>query len=160
MIKNKKTFYIGLAITAVVILIDQLSKIYMLGLLKDVRNINIWPFFDLTLVYNRGISFGMLNGGGTVEIAIIALITSVIVIALTNWLLKTGSLYKSTCIGLIIGGAIGNVIDRFTQPGVVDFLDFHMGKHHYPAFNVADSCICVAVVLLLLENILVKEIKK
>lgn len=160
MIKDKKIFNIGLIIAIVVIAIDQLSKLWMVNLLQDVGNIKLLPFFDLTLVYNRGISFGMLNGGSWLELAAIGIITSAIAISLLVWLSKINSKYVATCIGLIIGGAIGNVIDRFFREGVVDFLDFYADTSHYPAFNVADSCICIAVVLLLLENVFVKEARK
>lgn len=159
MIKNKKIIAMGLILSAIIIIVDQISKYAILGLLKDIRNVNILPFFDLTLVYNKGISFGMLNGGAAYELAAIAVITATIVTALFIWLLKNDSKYQATCIGLIMGGAIGNVIDRFTQEGVVDFIDFYIGKYHYPAFNVADSCICIGVVLLLLENVLVRKKK-
>ncbi len=160
MIKNKKIAGIGLIIAIVVIVIDQLSKLSILALLKDVGSVNVLPFFDLTLIYNKGISFGMISGGSNLELIIISAITLAIVAVLTRWLTKTDSKYKATCIGLIIGGAFGNAIDRFSHEGVVDFIDLYVGKYHYPAFNVADSCICIAVVLLLLENVLVKEVKK
>ncbi|MCT4575425.1 MAG: signal peptidase II [Alphaproteobacteria bacterium] len=156
MINSKKISLIGYATSIIIVILDQLSKHLILGVLDGINSIKITKFFNLSLVYNRGISFGMINGGSLLELSIIATITLSISIILINWLRKSTSLYKSTSIALILGGAIGNAIDRFLHIGVVDFLDFHFKNYHFPAFNVADSCIFIGVVLMLLENVFIK----
>jgi len=76
---------------------------------------------------------------------------------LIYWLSRVGSPLLATAIGLIIGGAIGNVVDRVRLGAVVDFLDFHVGRWHWPAFNVADSAICVGVAVMLLDGLLLRR---
>lgn len=116
--------------------------------------IEISPFFNLVVVWNRGISFGLFNHdspyGAWLLIGLSLLITSVFLI----WLLR-GSLsaFQSLGVSFIIGGALGNVIDRFRFGAVFDFLDFHLGGYHWPAFNVADSAICVGVAILIAHAI-------
>jgi signal peptidase II len=148
---------LGPAISAVVI--DQLSKYVVLQHFgeqgcADHREI-VTGFFDLVLTCNRGISFGLLNitrqGSGGVPLFSIAAV--VIVAVLFFWLSRVKSEILSSAIGLIIGGAIGNVIDRLRFGGVIDFLYFHLGSWYWPAFNIADSAICIGVMVMLLEGL-------
>jgi len=155
--KEKKIQILGLLLSIIVIIIDQASKWTIVSNISEYQRVNILPFFNLTLIYNKGISFGMINGGSIIELALISIITLSILFIVIRWLFRTSSLYVGLSIGLIVGGAIGNTIDRFFHQGVVDFLDFHIGMHHYPSFNVADSSIFIGVVLLLLENLFTKK---
>jgi signal peptidase II len=88
---------------------------------------------------------------------IILSVNSIILLILIFWLYRNNSLYLSWAIGLIVGGAIGNMIDRVINSAVADFLDFYIGNYHWPAFNVADSCVFIGVFLLLFENYFVKK---
>jgi len=160
MIVLKKIPMMGIITAFMVLFLDQLTKWVAIASLKEVGSVNVLPIFNFTLVYNKGVSFGMFNGGSIYEILFIFALTCAILIFVFIWLFKVEDIYKAICLGLVIGGAIGNLIDRFVYPGVVDFLDFYIGKHHFPVFNLADSCIFCAVVLLLSENFIKKRFCK
>ena len=142
----------GLAIAALVVALDQISKWIVLAVIMDPpRTISLLPFFNLVLVWNRGVSFGLF-GGGSVPPWALVLLASGIVAMLLLWLRRAESAWGVVAIGLVIGGAIGNVIDRFAYGAVLDFLDLHVGGYHWPAFNLADSAISIGIVLLLAES--------
>ena len=139
-----------LALAAAIVLLDQLTKygIEHTFTLHEVRQVT--PFFNLVLVHNRGAAFSMLSdaAGWQRELFIaIAVVASIWIV----WLLRKHAreVFFSLGLALILGGAIGNVIDRFLVGAVVDFLDFHAFGHHWPAFNVADMGIsCGAAALI------------
>jgi signal peptidase II len=147
----------GLITAVVVVILDQLTKAAVLafyaGRTPGDRE-GLTSFFNLTLTYNRGISFGILNQGGAVNALVLSLVAAAIVVVLLFWLSRVVSPLLAVAIGLIIGGAIGNVIDRIRLGAVVDFLDFHVGPWHWPAFNLADSAICIGVAAMLLDGLL------
>jgi signal peptidase II len=150
----------GLAIAAVVVILDQLSKAAVLAffagrILGDRETVT--SFFNLALTYNRGISFGLFNGTAGFNSLVFSVAAAAIVAALIYWLNRAGSPFLAVAIGLIIGGAVGNVIDRVRLGAVVDFLDFHIGSLHWPAFNLADSAICVGVAAMLLDGLLLRR---
>jgi len=150
----------GLLTAALVMILDQLSKAAVLAhfagrALGDHETIT--SFFNLALTYNRGISFGLFNGGTGLNSVIFSLAAAAIVAVLVFWLSRVESPFLAVAIGLIIGGAIGNVIDRIRLGAVVDFLDFHVGSLHWPAFNVADSAICIGVAAMLLDGLLLRR---
>lgn len=111
--------------------------------------IYVWPFFNFVMVWNHGISFGLFNQesahGPLVLILLTLLITGIFLI----WLFKTDNRIQSAGIALVIGGAIGNMVDRIRYEAVIDFLDFHLYGYHWPAFNIADSCIVVGIFILI-----------
>ena len=111
-------------------------------------------FFNLALTYNRGISFGLFNDGAGLNALVFSVAAAAIVAVLVYWLRRAASPFLAIAIGLIIGGAVGNVIDRLRLGAVVDFLDFHVGAYHWPAFNLADSAICIGVAAMLLDGVL------
>jgi len=150
----------GLATAAVVVILDQLSKAAVLAFfaargLGDRESVT--SFFNLALTYNRGISFGLFNGGAGRNALVFSLAAAAIVAVLLYWLSRVVSPFLAVAIGLIIGGAIGNVIDRLRLGAVVDFLDFHVGYLHWPAFNLADSAICIGVAAMLLDGLLLRR---
>jgi signal peptidase II len=144
---------LGLLVALPVLLLDQLTKWWALsGLMDPPETISVTGFFNLVLVWNRGVSFGMFNvdsAWGPIVLGGLALIISV---CLVIWLHRVESRLVATAIGLVLGGAIGNVVDRVHHGAVVDFLDFHAFGYHWPAFNVADSAITVGVVLLIYDS--------
>jgi signal peptidase II len=117
----------------------------------------VTSFFNLSLTYNRGISFGLFNGGAGMGALVFSLAAAAIVAVLIYWLSRVSSPFLAVAIGLIIGGAMGNVIDRLRLGAVVDFLDFHLGAAHWPAFNLADSAICIGVAAMLLDGLLLRR---
>ncbi len=146
---------LGLAIAAVVILLDQASKWWILDLMPQPRVIEITSFANLVLVWNRGISFGMLGDGGASQAWILAAFGVIVAGGLLIWLQRAAlPRLPSIAIGLVVGGALGNAVDRLRFGAVVDFVDLHAGGWHWPAFNVADSAITVGVALLLLDAVL------
>jgi signal peptidase II len=150
----------GLATAIVVAILDQLSKAAVLahfaGQAFGEREM-VTSFFNFALIYNRGISFGLFNGGAGLNALLFSLGAAAIVGMLAVWLSRVANPFLAVAIGLIIGGAVGNVIDRLRLGAVVDFLDFHVGSSHWPAFNLADSAICVGVAAMLLDGLLLRR---
>lgn len=113
------------------------------------RTIEIVPFFNLTLGFNTGVSFGMFRDLFVEQPLMLAGITVVIAAGLFVWAVRTTKRIEAFAFGLIAGGAVGNVVDRVRHGAVTDFLDFHVGDWHWPNFNMADVTITIGVVLLL-----------
>jgi signal peptidase II len=145
---------IGLSIAGLTLVLDQISKWWALHALDPLQPVAVIPFLNLVLVWNRGVSFGLFDDGGSWTPWLLKLVALIIVAGLVWWLRRTDDRYQATALGLIIGGAIGNVIDRLVHGAVVDFIDVHAAGYHWPAFNVADSAICVGAVLLVFESLL------
>lgn len=112
-------------------------------------SIPVFPHFNLSMVWNEGISFGFLSGGGMLLI----LGTLAIAFVFYIWMLKADNKTEEMALALIVGGALGNLVDRLRFGGVADFLDFYWGQAHFPAFNLADSAISVGVALLLIHSL-------
>ena len=139
-----------LAVSAMVIVLDQASKAWIVSAFRLGESITVTRFFDLVFVFNRGAAFSFLSSAAGWQrwfFVVLSLCVSV-------WILVM--LKRHACerllplaLALILGGALGNVIDRLTHGAVVDFLYFHIAEHYWPAFNVADSAISVGVALLL-----------
>lgn len=143
-----------LALSALTVVLDQLSKYGMTRVLVFGNGIEVTPFFNLALVYNRGAAFSFLSSasGWQRELFIaIALIASAWVV----YLLRRYPRQTLFCfaLSLILGGAVGNVIDRLLLGVVVDFLDFHLAGYHWPAFNIADSAITCGAALLIWDGL-------
>ena len=155
---------LGLAVAALAALLDQASKLWVLRYFGEAGCANhlvpVTSFFDFVLTCNRGISFGFFNQPGQPGLGflIFAVFATVVVVALAVWLYRVRSAFLAVAIGLIIGGAIGNVIDRLRLGGVVDFLYFHVGAWYWPAFNFADSAICLGVAAMLLDGLLSRRV--
>ena len=148
-------------LAAAVVVADQLTKWLVLRAFWPGEAREIAPFFNMVLVYNKGAAFSFLAGAGgwqTPVLVAFALIAA-IVVGVLIWRHAAQRLF---CAGLalILGGAVGNVIDRLRFGEVVDFLDFHAFGWHWPAFNVADSGITVGAVLLIVESFLGDEKKR
>lgn len=149
----KTIFYKYLSISAIVVAFDLYSKhlIQQHFVFGDLHSVT--SFFDLVRYHNKGSAFGFLNDAGGWQKWFfngISIMASLVII----YLLKKHINEKLFCTGLalVLGGAIGNLYDRVTLGYVVDFLNFHLDNHYWPAFNVADSAICVGVGLLLLDS--------
>ncbi len=144
----------GLAVAGLVVVLDQLSKWWVLGVvMQPPRIITVAPFFNLVLGWNRGISFGLFDSDSPLNVWLLPVVAVAIIIALLLWLRRARGLMVATAIGMVIGGAAGNVIDRLRFGAVADFLDFHVAGHHWPAFNLADAAITVGAALLILDSL-------
>lgn len=143
-----------LAVSALVIVSDQLSKLWIIGHFAFGERLAILSVFDLILVYNTGAAFSFLHDAGGMQrwfFSFVAIAASVWM----GWLLRrhaTETLF-ALALSLILGGALGNLIDRLAYGHVVDFLLFHWNEHHFPAFNIADSAITVGAALLILDSL-------
>jgi signal peptidase II len=145
---------IGIYMAALIGLADQLSKWMVLERMGDVeRTIPVTSFLNLVLVWNKGVTFGLMNHGGRPYMAwALIFVAAAILFLLGRWLYKTDSTPVSLALGAIMGGAVGNVIDRVHYGAVTDFLDFYFRDYHWYAFNVADAAIVTGVALLLLDG--------
>ncbi len=142
-----------MGIAAIVIMIDQLTKITIARLFVFGEEKVVTSFFNLVLAYNKGAAFGFLNDQpGWQRYFFTAVAAIAVVVILT--MLKKHAGQRLLCLGLalVMGGAIGNAIDRLMYGHVIDFLDFHAAGHHFHAFNVADSAIFLGVVLCIYDE--------
>lgn len=152
--QHKKSGLAWLWLTAIVIIIDQLTKYWTVQSLALYESYEVFSFFHFTYAQNYGAAFSFLgNAGGWQKYLFtsIALIVSIYLV----YLLQRNSAEKhwlNVAWALILAGALGNVIDRIIFGYVVDFLDFNLGFYHWPIFNVADSAICIGAVMIILES--------
>ena len=148
---------LGLGCALVIIILDQISKYYVMeNILNEYGAISFTSFFNLVRAWNTGVSFSMLNNYGNVGAWLLSGTALFIVIMLLFWLKKEGNRLVQVALGMIMGGALGNVIDRVRFGAVFDFLDVHIGDSHWPAFNAADSFICIGAALIVLEAVAAK----
>lgn len=147
-----------LIVAMVVVALDQASKLFVLARFAPGESLRVTSFFDLVLVYNKGAAFSFLasaDGWQTPLLVVVALVAVTIVF----WMLwrNPSRLLLDSGLALILGGAIGNVIDRIAYGKVVDFLLFHAYGWSYPAFNVADSAITVGAAILIIESFMTQK---
>jgi len=156
---NARLVTISIYLAALVALVDQGTKWWIINeVMVPPRVVPMTPFLNFALSLNKGITFGLFNHSNVMPYVFIG-ITVVILLLLLRWLIQTDSRLVGTGLALVMGGAIGNAIDRANYGAVVDFLDFHVFGYHWYAFNIADSAIVCGVGMLLLEN-LVRSAKK
>ena len=142
-----------LGLSALVIILDQLSKAWITSHFGYGETLFVLSVFNLVLVHNTGAAFSFLSDAGGVQrwlFSIIATVASVWIV----WLLRrhgTQPLF-ALALSMILGGALGNLIDRFAYGYVVDFLQFHWGEHYFPAFNLADSAITCGAFILIIDS--------
>ena len=150
----------GIIAAIVVLALDQASKLWLLSVFDIAHRgaVKLTPFFDLVLAWNVGISFGWFQNDSAVAQVVLMTIKAVAVIVLAIWMARSRTLVATTALGLIIGGAIGNAIDRFAYGAVVDFALFHVqigGKpFNWYVFNLADVAIVAGVAALLYDSLL------
>ena len=143
-----------LALSAVVIALDLATKAWVSGAFQLGESREVLPVFNLVLAHNTGAAFSFLAGAGGWQRWLFTAITVVISVALVIGLRRNDTKpLIATAFALVLGGALGNLYDRLTLGYVVDFLDFHWGRAHFPAFNVADSAITLGVALLLWDSV-------
>ena len=150
---NSWLLWIGIAV--LIAIADQFTKVLVLGAFQLGDSLPITSFFNLVRVHNLGAAFSFLSDAGGWQrwfftgIGIVATLFMV-------WMLRSHAGQRLFCsaISLILGGAVGNVIDRLIHGHVVDFLDFYWGRWHFPAFNLADSAITLGAILLILDELL------
>ena len=150
----------GLPVAALIATFDELSKWIVLSwVMAPPRVIYVTDFFNLVFVWNRGVSFGFFQSDSIWGPILLSCVTCGIIIFLYFWLRNAETLLTATALGLMMGGAIGNLIDRLSHQAVLDFLDFHAFGYHWPAFNIADASITVGVVIIIMESLFERKEK-
>ena len=148
----------GVIAAAITLILDQASKLWLLRVfdLAERGAVKVTPFFDLVLAWNVGISFGWFQNDSFLAQAVLTAIKAVAVIVLAIWMARSRNLLATVALGLIIGGAIGNAIDRFAYGAVVDFALFHAqiggNTYNWYVFNLADVAIVAGVIALLYDS--------
>ncbi len=141
-------------LSALVIVLDQASKQMVVHSMRLFESVAVLPYFNLTYVHNTGAAFSFLSDAGGWQRWFFAVLALLVSCALAIWItrLKQNEILLAVALSMILGGAIGNLIDRVLYGYVIDFLDVYYQTWHWPAFNVADSAITLGVGLLLLES--------
>ena len=144
----------GLIVAAVVLAVDQATKWWIVfKVMQPPTVIPVTPFFNIVIGWNRGVSFGMFNSDSGLNEWILPLVALVIVAVLAVWLIRAEKPVIALALGSVIGGALGNVIDRFHYGAVADFLDLYIAGYHWPAFNFADTGISIGAVILVVDSL-------
>ncbi len=152
--KNPNNLLWGLSLSLLIIVLDQASKWWVVSTIKSTTLIiPITTYFNIVLTHNRGVSFGLFASDMPETRWLLIALTIIISFILIWWLKSAQTRTAMIAYGLIIGGAIGNITDRVLVGAVVDFLDFHIFGFHWPAFNLADTAICIGAISLILESI-------
>ena len=154
---------VGFSVAAVVFVLEQITKWIVLGPL-DLRNvllIQILPIFDLNYTENHGISLGLFQAQSDAMRWVLVAVTAAIAVGVAVWITREKLRGEQVALGMVLGGALGNILDRVRHGYVVDFADLHFGTFRpFFIFNVADAAISIGVVILLLRAFLVKEARK
>ena len=147
----KKRYFIFFGIILSVVFLDQLSKWLIEKYLMFGESVKLLPWLNFYLQYNRGAAFSLLDSEGGWQIGFLAFLAVVVCFGLIFWLLRSTNYHRiqAFAVSLIVGGALGNLIDRVRFKYVIDFIDFHLGDWHYFTFNLADSAITIGVFLLI-----------
>ena len=138
-----------------IIFVDQYSKFLVVERLNLFDRLTLTAFLDFTRLHNTGAAFSIFASDSGWQRWPLTLISAGVGTTLIGWLVRNAAkspVLLNTAFAMIAGGAIGNLIDRLNQGYVVDFILFHIGQWHYPAFNVADSCITIGLILFLIET--------
>jgi signal peptidase II len=144
---------VAVAIIAAIITLDQISKDWAVNLLMDnaFRPIELTSFFNLVMVWNTGVSFGMFAGDGNSTHWLLVLLPGLVTLGLVVWMFRSDQAMEIYGLAFVISGAGGNLFDRINRGAVADFFDFHAAGWHFWAFNVADAAISIGVALLLYD---------
>ena len=153
-------YRLGFAVAAVVFALDQLTKWIVTGPLdiQSLEHLYLLPIFQFTYTQNNGISLGLLNASNPIGRWMLVGLTSAIAIAVAVWIGRERNRVDQAALGMVLGGALGNILDRTVHGYVVDFLDLHFGEFRpFLIFNVGDAAISIAVVILLLRAFLTRK---
>lgn len=153
--KKDKRMILGLFAALTAFVADQLSKFYIFKfVIENGSPYKVCDYFNIVSAFNKGVSFSMFDNGGNAGRIFLIVFALGVVAFLLHWMKTEISRFVQVSLGLIIGGALGNVADRLRMGAVYDFLDFHYGAYHWPAFNLADTFICVGACLVILHALL------
>ena len=153
---RSRRYAIGALLCLVTATLDQASKTWLIAYMagQPPSGVTVTSFFDLVMVWNYGVSFGLFNNGSDGQTWVLIGVAAGVVLLLVAWLGRVERAWLAAAIGAVIGGAVGNVVDRLRFGAVADFFSFHVFGYYWPAFNLADSAIVCGVGLLLLDAML------
>jgi signal peptidase II len=154
---------LGFSVALTVFLLEQVTKWIVLGPLdlRNVLQIEILPIFNLTYTENHGISLGLFQASSDAMRWVLVIGTSLVAAGVAYWIAREERRWDQIALGMVLGGALGNILDRVRLGYVVDFADLHFGEFRpFFIFNVADAAISIGVAILLLRSFLVKEAPK
>jgi signal peptidase II len=160
---NTDCYKLSILVLILVILLDQITKSFVLKefLYSEHNTIFVTSFFNLVLTFNYGVSFGIFPAHDSlIRYWFIIIFTITLISVLSFWWFKEENKFEKISYSMIVGGGIGNIIDRVTLGAVVDFLDFHINDLHWAAFNVADSFIVIGVFGLIFKQLFFSQNKK
>jgi signal peptidase II len=142
-------------LSLVVVVLDQWSKYWIVANFREYEVLTVWPVFNLTLVYNTGAAFSFLSDAGGWQRWFFVTVAVLVSLVMVIWLARLQPRERWTALGLalVVGGAVGNLIDRVVLGKVVDFLQWHWQDWYWPSFNLADSAITLGVILLLIDGL-------
>ncbi len=148
-----------LALSLLVVVLDQFTKSLAVNFLTYAEPLAVFPSFNLTLLYNRGAAFSFLSDASGWQRWFFVVVSAGAAVFLTLWLrrLKQDQLLLSVALALVLGGAVGNLIDRLWLGHVVDFIQLYYRQYYWPAFNIADSAISVGAVLLIWDSLFARR---
>ena len=153
MSQSKKTALPWMVVSALIIVFDQWSKYFVITHLTDTSIVHVLPFLNFILSFNQGAAFGFLHAESGWQIYFLSAISVLASLLLLVWLCRTPRFqwFHAMCISFVLGGAVGNLIDRIRLHMVIDFIDFHVKNWHYATFNVADSFVCMGAIGLIVS---------
>ena len=159
MLKDIKVYFFVIFSSSCVLLFDFLSKNKIISIFKDgvVEKIYVNEYLDFILVFNTGISYGLFSGGGDFQKWILISLSILIIIFLLSLIRNESTILSKLSISFIIGGALGNVLDRFTYGAVVDFISLHAKGFSWYIFNIADMFIVLGVILFILSQFILSK---
>jgi len=163
-LRNLLNYKLSYLVSAIILVLDRITKIAAEENLVLNHAIPMVKFFNLTLVYNKGAAFGMFGGLPDDLRRFILVVVSIVALLVVGYVIvrefSSTDKWAMSALGLILGGAIGNIYDRMLYDYVIDFLDFYAGRYHWPAFNIADSAICIGVFILIMRSVQITKRRK
>jgi len=142
-------------LACIIIIADQITKMIASSELVMYKAVAVMPMFNLTLMHNEGAAFSFLHDAGGWQRWLFTAISLIVSVVLVFWIknLKPEEKYQALAYSLVLGGAVGNLIDRVRFGYVVDFIEIYYKQYSWPAFNIADSAICIGVVVLIIDTL-------
>ncbi len=146
--------YLLFLISSCVVLLDQISKYYAKILLSETNPTILNTYNNLILVFNHGIAFSLFSKQSIIQKYTLIIIPLLIILYILYYIIRTQyKFFNGVAYSLILGGALGNLIDRILFDKVTDFIDWHVGMYHWPTFNMADSFVCIGVAIIIIDGI-------
>lgn len=143
---------IGIGVALAALALDQATKCLVTKLYVPLGGVELAPFLNLVFWRNSGVTFGLFDGNGEIGRWTLSALALAITLALAIWLRRAERRMLATALGLVMGGALGNVVDRVRVGAVTDFIDLHVAGRHWPAFNLADVAVVTGIAILLLDD--------